>query len=133
MRFGRMMAAFTMVAALGFGATAEAQAQEPQVPQVPQQEEIEVTTELLERFVTVYPAVMEIAQAAQTQLATAESPEDAQAIQAQAQEQIATTLDEADFTVAEYEAVVAVLNEDEELRNEFQSLLEAALEDGQVR
>lgn len=130
MRYGRFMAAFTVMAALGFGAAAETEAQ--QVP-VPQEEQIEVTTELLERFVGVYPAVMGIAQSAQAQLATAESPEDAHAIQAEAQQQITATLDEADFTVAEYEAVVAVLNQDEELRNEFQALLEAAMEDGQVR
>lgn len=127
MRYGRAMAAFAVVAALGFGATAvEAQEVPASAP-----EQVEVTTEVLERFVAVYPAVMGIAQAAQSQLATAESPEAAQAIQAQAQQQIAATLDEAEFTVAEYEAVVTVLNEDEALRAEFEALLEAAHADGQ--
>jgi hypothetical protein len=127
MRYGRVLTAFMMVGVLGFAAAGQVEAQEVQ-PEAHQQ--IEVTTEVLERFVEVYPEVMGIAQAAQTELATAESPEAAQRIQEQAQQQIAATLEEAEFSMAEYEAVVAVLNEDEELRAEFEAMLHARLGEG---
>jgi hypothetical protein len=127
MRYGRVLTAFMMVAALGFAAAGQVEAQEVH-PEAHQQ--VEVTTEVLERFVEVYPEVMGIAQAAQVELATAESPEAAQRIQAQAQQEIAATLEAAEFSVAEYEAVVAVLNEDEELRAEFEAMLEARMGEG---
>lgn len=154
MKYGRLLGAMMLVAGLGFVSAANLVAQE-QVPQepVPQEEPqevpqepvpeepavleaeaVEITTELLERFVEVYPTVMEIAEATQVDLATAESTEEAQAIQAAAQERIASILAEADVTVEEYEAVVARLNEDEELRHEFEQMLEErqAEEPGEV-
>ncbi len=135
MRYGRLTGALMLVAGLGFVSAADVAAQEPvpqepvpqEVPQEPtvhEHEQIEVNSELLERFVEVYPAVMEIAQAAQVEMTTVETPEEAQAIQASAQERIAALLTEAEVTVEEYEAVVTRLNEDEELRLEFEQMLE---------
>lgn len=121
MRYGRTLAAITLVAGLGFAATPAVHAQE--VPPA-EQATVEVTPELLDRFVEVYPDVMAIAQTAQVELSTAETAEDAQAIQLEAQQEIAATLEEADFTVEEYEAIVAALNEDEELRADFERRLE---------
>src|SRR5690606_25576838 len=94
MRYGRTLAAITLVAGLGFAATPAVHAQE--VPPA-EQATVEVTPELLDRFVEVYPDVMAIAQTAQVELSTAETAEDAQAIQLEAQQEIAATLEEADF------------------------------------
>jgi len=137
MKYGRLFGALTLVAGVGFASATGVAAQEPvpadPVPQEPVEVEIhehpqiEITEELMERFVVVYPTVMEIAQEAQVELATVETPEDAQAIQASAQERIAAILAESDVTVEEYEAVVARLNEDEELRLEFEQMLEEHL------
>jgi hypothetical protein len=125
MHHRRLVTAFVMAAAVGFAAAPGAEAQELPAPAQPA---VEVTPELLERFVEVYPDIMVIAQSAQNELATAETEESAQAIQAEAREQIAATLEAAEFTVVEYEAIVARLNEDEALRAEFERLLREELE-----
>lgn len=124
MRYGRTTAIFAVLVGLGVATAPAAHAQE--VPP-PAAAEIEVTPELLERFVEVYPDVMGIAQNAQVELATAETAEEAQAIQLEAQQEIQAVLEEAEFTVEDYEAIVGQLNEDEELRTEFERLLEARM------
>lgn len=114
----------TMVVALGAGLMmpGESAAQDPGVP-APEQS-IEVTEELLERFVAVYPSVLQVAQDAQTRMATAETPEQAQTIQAEAQAAVAELLEEGELAPVEYEAVVRELNEDPELMMEFERMLE---------
>jgi uncharacterized protein YggE len=126
MRNGRTAAAFAMAAIMGLGLATSAAAQESALPA---QEPIEVTAELLERFVAVYPAVLEIATSAQAELQAAETAERAQEIEAAAQQRIVQALTEAEVTVREYEAVVTRLNEDEDLRAEFERLLEEFLEE----
>jgi uncharacterized protein YggE len=126
MRNGRTAAAFAMAAIMGLGLATSAAAQESALPA---QEPIEVTAELLERFVAVYPAVLEIATSAQAELQAAETAERAQEIEAAAQQRIVQALTEAEVTLREYEAVVTRLNEDEDLRAEFERLLEEFLEE----
>ncbi|HSH45895.1 MAG TPA: DUF4168 domain-containing protein [Longimicrobiales bacterium] len=123
MRIRNVLGAAALMGAMAAALPAGVNAQQP-VPQAPQQEPaMEITDELLERFVAVYPEVVNVAQAAQTQLAVVETPEEAQAIQADAQEQIATLLEEGEVSTAEYEAVVTQLNGDPELRTRFEELL----------
>lgn len=121
MRYGRILPAFMIMAMLAFAGATQAEAQQPEMPP---QEQVEVTDELLERFVDVYPDMFEINQAAEQELATAESPEEAQAIQARAQDEMIATLEDGDITVPEYEAVVQALNTDEELRAKFEEMME---------
>lgn len=123
----------TIVAMGGLAlATPDAAVAQEAVPQ--QQETVEVTEDLLDRFVAVYPSVVQVAQAVQGELANAETAEEAQAIQADAQAQITTILDDGDLTVAEYEAVVMRLNDDPELMAEVEArLMEQAEEDGTLR
>lgn len=122
MRNVRFLTALAVAGGLFFAAPDAGVAQDPAVPE--QQEAVEVTDELVDRFVAVYPAVVEVAQVAQNELATAETPEEAQAIQAEAQTRITAVLEEGDLTVMEYEAVVTRLNEDPELLAEVQERLE---------
>jgi len=128
MRWGRLLTALMAAGGLFFAAPDGAMAQEQAVPQ-PQQA-VEVTDELVDRFVAVYPAVVEVAQVAQSELATAETPEEAQAIQAEAQTRIIAVLEEGGVTVAEYEAVVMRLNADPELLAEVQERLAPEDESG---
>jgi len=121
MKVSRLFAGLVAVAGLAVSGSA-ASAQEQVMP--PEQEVIEVTDELLERFVAVYPSVVQVATSAQEQLATVENADEAQAIQANAQEQVAVLLEEGELTPAEYEAVVARLNDDPELMAEFEAMLE---------
>lgn len=131
-----MKAAGILTAMLAMGGLAlatpdAAMAQQP-VPE--QQEPVEVTEDLLDRFVAVYPSVVEVAQTVQTELATAETAEEAQAIQADAQASITTILEDGEMTVREYEAVVMRLNDDPELMAEVEArLMEQAEEDGTLR
>ena len=121
MKVSRLFAGLVAVAGLAVSGSA-ASAQEQVMP--PEQEVIEVTDELLERFVAVYPSVVQVATSAQEQLATVENADEAQAIQANAQEQVAVLLEEGELTPAEYEAVVTRLNDDPELMAEFEAMLE---------
>lgn len=121
MRFGRWLGAMTVV--VGLSAVPGLAAAQEELPAPPQEEAIEVTEDLLERFVAVYPSVVEVAQTAQAQLGTADTDEEAQEIQQAAQEQVAELLEQGGLTVPEYEAVVARLNEDAELRAEVEQRL----------
>lgn len=123
----------TMLAMGGLAlATPDAAMAQQAVPE--QQEPVEVTEDLLDRFVAVYPSVVQVAQTVQGELATAETAEEAQAIQADAQASITTILDDGDLTVREYEAVVTRLNDDPELMAQVEArLMEQAEEDGTLR
>jgi hypothetical protein len=120
----------TLAIALPAGADC-VQAQDPQAPAQPPaaEEQVEVTEELLERFVDVYPQVLEASQQAQAELATTTDPEQAQAIQARAEDTIMTVLEEEEMSPAEYQAVVYALRDDEELRERFMVMLQEAQDD----
>lgn len=122
MKLARILTVIAAAGGLVFAAPDASVAQQP-VPE--EQEAVEVTEDLLERFVAVYPSVVEVAQGAQAELASAETPEQAQAIQAEAQERVAAVLEEGELTVVEYEAVVTRLNEDPALAAEVQEMLTA--------
>lgn len=105
--------------------------QDPQAPAPPpavqeQVQQVEVTEELLERFVDVYPHVLEASQQAQAELAATTDSEQAQAIQARAEETIMAVLDEEEMSPVEYRAVLMALRDDEELRESFTRMLEEA-------
>lgn len=120
MRIRNAVGALALAGTLGLAIPAGVAAQE-QMP--PQQPAVEVTDELMERFVAVYPEVVNVAEAAQTQLAAVETPEQAQEIQADAQAQITTVLEDGGVSTEEYEAVVMELNNDPELREDFEARL----------
>lgn len=120
MRVRNVVGALALAGVIGLGLPAGVAAQE-QVPA--QQPAVEVTDELLERFVAVYPEVVNVAQVAQTQLAAVETPEEAQEIQAEAQAQITAVIQEGDLSPEEYEAVVMELNNDPERRAQFEAML----------
>jgi hypothetical protein len=122
MRYGRFLPAMMMAAALLLAGAGQMDAQQPPTPQ--QQQQVEVTDELLERFVDVYPDMYNINQAAEQELANVTDPAEAQAIQARAQSQMIATLEEGEISVPEYEAVVQALNTDEELRAKFEEMME---------
>lgn len=126
MSYTRFLTAVAVAGGLMFAIPAQGTAQEVPVPQ----EQVEVTDELVDRFVAVYPAVVEVAQTAQAELSTADTPEQAHAIQVEAQEQMTVILDEGDLTAEQYEAVVTRLNDDPALLAEVQERLQAESEGG---
>lgn len=122
MKIARILTAMAVAGGVALMAPADATAQQP-VP-MQEQEAVEVTDELIDQFVAVYPEVIEVAQEMQAEMATAETATEAQSLQAEGQERITAVLEEGDMTVAEYEAVVTRLNNDPELLAEVQDRLE---------
>lgn len=106
-----------VVAALAFTTPAAAQ----EVPA--QQEPVEVTDSLLEEFATIYPTVAEVSREAQAELSEAADQAEAQRIQAEANEEIMDTLDEAGMTFEEYDGVIRAVNDDPELMEKFEALM----------
>lgn len=107
---------------VGVGLTLTAPVSAQETPQ--QQEPVEVTDALLEDFVEIYPTVVEVSQEAQTEMSGASSAEEAQEIQAEANEAITTILEEADMTFQEYDAVIRAINDDPALMQQFRALVE---------
>ena len=112
----------TMAAVLGIGLAVPAAAVAQETP--PPQEPVEVTDELMERFVTIYPTVVEISREAQAELSETEDQSEARQIQAEANERIMGTLEEADLTSGQYQAVIQAVNEDPERMAQFRTLMQ---------
>ena len=123
MKLTRSVFAAALLAACALSAPAVVEAQQSAPPT--EQDPVDVTGELLERFVGVYPAVVNVARATQNQMSAAETAEEAQAIQADAQTRIAEILEQGEVTPREYEAVVSRLNDDPAMMARFEEMLAA--------
>ncbi|MFW5952301.1 MAG: DUF4168 domain-containing protein [Gemmatimonadota bacterium] len=120
MRVVTVVAALSMAVGLGLVSATDVAAQE--MPQ--EQEAPDVSDEELERFVEVYPEVVEISRAAQTELGQTSDPEDAQAIQEEANAEIEEELEDVGMDFEEYDGIVRALNTDPELLQRFEELME---------
>lgn len=119
MRFASMAVSVVMAAALGLASAGQLEAQ-----QMPGQEAPEVTEEQLERFATIYPDVVEISREAQEQLSQTSDPDEAQQIQAEANEAIESKLEEVEMEFEEYDGIIRAINADPETLEEFQEIME---------
>jgi hypothetical protein len=128
MAYGRTTAAALIALALASAATAQQATRTGAVGAAPDRAEdpIQVTHDVLERFATVYPVVVALAEEARPRIETAETEPVARAVREQLEDRIILVLAAADFTFSDYYTVVRRLNADEELRAEFQRLLDAA-------
>lgn len=109
-----LTAAFVLLAAVGH---AEAQVPQPQeeLPDPPDREELVTFTEA---YVDVEEVQLELSE----EVAQAETPEEANALQEEANEEILGILEEKELEVERYREITMVLNADEELRAEFQEI-----------
>jgi hypothetical protein len=89
---------------------------EAQAADTPDQEE-------LVQFTEAFLEVTEIRQDMEAQVAQVQSPEEANALQQQANDQMVAVLDEHGLTTERYSEIVNLINQDEEVRNEFEELL----------
>lgn len=119
---GALALGVALLATLGSPAAAQDRAVET--------ETMEITAEVLDRLADVYPVVIAIAEDARPRIEQAETEPVARAIEELAQDRIEAVLKEADFTPAQYLAVVRLLNANEELRSAFQQRLDARWADG---
>lgn len=111
---------FSALMALVLTAAPEAQAQQAPPEAVPQ---TEVTDDRLRAFTEAYIDVQVIGDEHQESLATAQDAEQAQALQQDAQAAMTQAVTAQGLEPEEYTAIVAQLNEDEELRNRFMELM----------
>lgn len=115
-------------AALVLGAASPVTAQQPTPAPAPQEAQ-EVTSDELERFAVSYLEIAAVAQEMEAQLADVQDPNEAQQIQANAQEEIVQALGENDLTPERYQQVGAQVNADPELQAELVEIIEDLRED----
>lgn len=114
-------AAFLLFAGAG---QAEAQVPEQQAtPDPPDREELVTFTE-------AYIAVTEVRMELNEKLGQAADPEEANALQQEAQQEMVAVLDEHDMAPERYGEITTVLNADAELRAEFEEIYEELTEGG---
>lgn len=80
--------------------------------------------EELVQFTEAFLEVTEIRQEMEVEVAQAETPEEANALQQQANDEMVATLEEHGLTTERYSEIVTLINQDEEVRAEFEELLE---------
>jgi hypothetical protein len=76
----------------------------------------------LETFTEAYHEISLVRDEISPALATAETAEEANALQQQANDQMMGILEEHGLTVERYSAITQILNQDEELRAEFEAI-----------
>lgn len=111
---------------LAFGpAVVETSAQQA----APADAEASLTDDDLRSFAHAYLEVQEITQETQERMASAANAEEAQALQAEAQAEMTTAVQEQGLTTENYTEIVEVLNEDDALRERFSIVVtEVAIE-----
>ncbi len=102
------------------------QAQEP-TPEPSGQADIEVADEELMSFTEAQLEVEEIRQELQIQLQTVQEPEEAQALQQQANDQMVLAIREQGFDVERYTEIVEAVNADPELLEKYE-MMKAAIQ-----
>lgn len=95
-----------------------------QAPMQQQAPEIDVSDEQLEQFVDAMTSVQEISGKYTEQFQSAETAEDAQAIQQKAQEEMIEAVNDSGLSADEYNTIVQAVQTDEELRARMQELTE---------
>jgi len=119
-RMTRLMTLPALALALVMAAPAGVEAQ---MADTPDQEE-------LVQFTEAFLEVTDIRQDMEAQVAQVQSPEEANALQQQANDQMVAVLDEHGLTTERYSEIVNLINQDEEVRNEFEELLVELSGDG---
>lgn len=105
-------------AALFLGTPFDGAAQQaPAAQETPDREELVTFTE-------AFVEIAEVREEIVPQIGQAESQEDAAALQAEANEKMLEVLEENEMSPERYNAITQQLNADEELRNEFEAILE---------
>lgn len=95
-----------------------------QAPMQQQAPEIDVSDEQLEQFVDAMTSVQEISGKYTEQFQSAETAEDAQAIQQKAQEEMIAAVNDSGLSADEYNTIVQAVQTDEELRARMQEITE---------
>ncbi len=113
-------ATFTALA-MAFLLATNAQAQD--IPQEQAPPDTDVAQEELETFAEIYVDVDEVRAELEAEMAAADSPEEAQQVQQQANETMTQIVEGHGMSIERYTEITQALNADPELHDEFQSIL----------
>lgn len=105
------------------GGVVYAQVQEPAPPPPPQQEAVSVSDEDIQKFVEIYVEVEKTRNELTSEMNEVTTPEEAQNIQEQMQEEIVATIADQGWSVDEYNQVANAISNDPELRNDAVELM----------
>ena len=97
--------------------------QQQQQQQPPEQEPIDVSDEQLDQFVEAQEAIMGIQEDFSARLENVEDPEEAQAIQAEANDEMTAAVEETGMSIEEYNEIAMAIQTDEELRNRLNEMM----------
>lgn len=119
----------TLIASAIFATTAATAApvqQSAQQGQAMQQQQanIEITDELLQKFMVAMNDVQQVSQKYSEQFQNAENAEEAQSIQQKAQEEMIAAVNGAGLSPDEYNAVIQRVQQDPELQQRLQEMTE---------
>lgn len=114
-RFGKIAAAAFVAAIMGLGGTAMAQSQNPgtQVPAA--QSTPQFTGEQISSFATAMTNISQISERYQPRIDGAGSPDEAKALQQEAQAQMIKTIEEQGISVDEYNQIAAAARIDRDV------------------
>jgi len=119
-RMTRLMTLPALALALALAAPTGAEAQAADTPD----------HEELVQFTEAFLEVTEIRQDMEAQVAQAQSPEEANALQQEANDQMVAALDDHGMTTERYSEIVNLINQDEAVRDDFEELLVELSGDG---
>ena len=118
-------AAVLVLALTGWVGTAPANAQQQGQQQGQQQAQAEeIPQPELDRYAAAYMEISQIRQGLQQKLQNAESQEERQSIQQEANQTMQAILQEHDISVQRYRQITEILNSDQEQRQEFTAMVQ---------
>ncbi len=127
---------FTAAAGLAFSAFAQPpapppdqggqqpQPQQPQAPQPQQQETVDVSSEELDTFTTIYVEVREISEEYESRMASVEDGEEAQRLQSEMRDESLSAIEDHGWTQQQYSQTARAINADQELLEEAMALID---------
>ncbi|SRR5690625_579532 len=86
------------------------------------QQQVEVTDDQLQTYAEAEQKVQEIRDDFQQKMPNAESPEEAQTLQQEAQQEMVSAVEDAGLTVEEYNQIASLMQTNPELRQRMESL-----------
>lgn len=91
---------------------------------VGEQQQVEVSDQQLEQFVAAQTSIVEIQQDFSARLEQVDDPEDAHALQVEANEEMTSAVEEAGLNVESYNAIAMAIQNDPELQERLSQMME---------
>lgn len=107
------------------GQQPQPQQPQPQAPQPQQQQEtVDVSSDELDTFTTIYVEVREISEEYESRMASVEDGEEAQRLQSEMRDESLSAIEDHGWTQQEYSQTARAINADQELLEEAMALID---------